>query len=91
MKRVKKGKTTRSFASSLMGIANENAMSSDDSLTISDEDKIRLQILLDVKQFGKEMQILLDVKQFGKELSNFGINPEEIKGYIELYKVVENF
>nr|CAG8494184.1 9220_t:CDS:10 [Entrophospora candida] len=78
MKRVKKGKTTRSFASSLMGIANENAMSSDDSLTMSDEDKIRL-------------QILLDVKQFGKELSNFGINPEEIKGYIELYKVVENF
>ncbi|CAG8671717.1 2817_t:CDS:1, partial [Scutellospora calospora] len=51
MKRLKKGKSTRSsfFA------GNNNGDGSDESSTLmSDEDKIRLQIFLDVKQFGKE-------------------------------------
>ncbi|CAG8780067.1 42702_t:CDS:2, partial [Gigaspora margarita] len=75
MKRLKKGKSTRSsfFA------GNSNGDGSDESgALMSDEDKIRL-------------QILLDVKQFGKELTNIGLNPFEINGYTELYKVVEPY
>lgn len=75
MKRLKKGKSTRSsfFA------GNSNGDGSDESgALMSDEDKIRL-------------QILLDVKQFGKELTNIGLNPLEINGYTELYKVVEPY
>ncbi|CAG8680100.1 4961_t:CDS:10, partial [Dentiscutata erythropus] len=75
MKRLKKGKSTRSsfFA------GNSNGDGGDESgALMSDEDKIRL-------------QILLDVKQFGKELTNIGLNPLEIKGYTELYKVVEPY
>ncbi|CAG8648364.1 24187_t:CDS:10 [Cetraspora pellucida] len=75
MKRLKKGKSTRSSFFS----GNSNGDVGEESGTLmSDEDKIRL-------------QILLDVKQFGKELTNIGLNPLEIKGYTELYKVVEPY
>ncbi|CAG8636853.1 25042_t:CDS:10, partial [Racocetra persica] len=75
MKRLKKGKSTRSsfFSGSSNGDGGEES-----GALMSDEDKIRL-------------QILLDVKQFGKELTNIGLSPLEIKGYTELYKVVEPY
>ncbi|CAG8537381.1 3406_t:CDS:10, partial [Cetraspora pellucida] len=75
MKRLKKGKSTRSsfFSGNSNGDVGEES-----GALMSDEDKIRL-------------QILLDVKQFGKELTNIGLNPLEIKGYTELYKVVEPY
>ncbi|CAG8671900.1 10692_t:CDS:10, partial [Funneliformis caledonium] len=78
MKRLKKGQTTRGgLVSSLFSDSGDNGVA-EDSTVMSDEDKIRL-------------QYLLDVKKFGKELTNIGIDIEELKGYIDLYKVVEPY
>ncbi|CAB4405568.1 unnamed protein product [Rhizophagus irregularis] len=76
MKRLKKGQTTRGGLVSLFSDSGDNGV--EDSTVMSDEDKIRL-------------QYLLDVKKFGKELTNIGIDIKELKGYIDLYKVVEPY
>ncbi|CAG8507539.1 9713_t:CDS:10 [Paraglomus brasilianum] len=73
LKRLKKGKSAKATATNTLF----SSFLSDDS-GMSDEDKIRL-------------QILLDVKQFGKELMNLEIDPEQLEGYNELYKLVEPF
>ncbi|CAG8519748.1 4747_t:CDS:10 [Ambispora leptoticha] len=50
----------------------------DASASMNDEDKMRL-------------QIFLDVKQFGKELENLGIVLADVASYAELFKVVEPY
>ncbi len=55
MKRLKKGQTTRGgLVSSLFSDSGDSGIA-EDSTAMSDEDKIRLQYLLDVKNFGKEV------------------------------------
>jgi conserved oligomeric Golgi complex subunit 2 len=59
MKRLKKGQTARGgLVSSLFSDSGDNGVI-EDSTTMSDEDKIRLQYLLDVKKFGKEVYIII--------------------------------
>ncbi|RIA87792.1 oligomeric golgi complex component, COG2-domain-containing protein [Glomus cerebriforme] len=77
MKRLKKGQTRGGLVSSLFSDSGDNGLI-EDSTVMSDEDKIRL-------------QYLLDVKKFGKELTNIGIDIKGLKGYIDLYKVVEPY
>ena len=57
MKRFKKGQTARgSLVSSLFSDSGDNGIT-EDPVVMSDEDKIRLQYLLDVKKFGKEVRL----------------------------------
>jgi ribosomal protein S4E len=58
MKRLKKGQTTRGGLVSLFSDSGDNGVL-EDSTVMSDEDKIRLQYLLDVKKFGKEVYIII--------------------------------
>ncbi|KAI9311812.1 oligomeric golgi complex component, COG2-domain-containing protein [Dichotomocladium elegans] len=73
LKRLKKGKKSNHAmqnASSLLGSQSGSAM--------SDEDKIRLQILLDVRQLGDELSVLM-------------IDKSTFKPYAKLYEVVKPF
>lgn len=58
MKRLKKGQTTRGGLVSLFSDSGDNGL--EDSTVMSDEDKIRLQYLLDVKKFGKEVYTIIN-------------------------------
>ncbi|KAI8377835.1 uncharacterized protein BYT42DRAFT_614487 [Radiomyces spectabilis] len=71
LKKLKKGKKGPTAKSSVLGGgANET--------TMSDEDKIRLQMLLDVRQIGKEMALL-------------SVDPTQFAAYDKLCEVVQPF